>query len=722
MKPRFLAVAAVWLLGASAVLYAAEEDVVCRVSEHGRMEVWEEGGQRVVVAVGGVKVRYRDVIITAARMVAWIGTSAQVYAEGDVLVKRGASRLHGDRLVYDLNARRGWVLDARMRIREKRGGTTWYMGAPKVRLVENGADALDAWVSNCGFEKPHWRLRARSITFRKGRFVAAKHCTLVAGRVPLLYVPYVYRDLAHDWPWTTYRVGSDSEWGTYAFARVGFDVSSTTRLIAGADYRRYWGWGWPLIVSYRGKKLRGILDTYYTEQRVHDGTNPYEGERRYRIKLAQRMRLGGSWLLDAEVEKNSDPDFKMDYFENEARNEKEPESYLYLHHGGDLSYVSALYKRRMMDFRTVTEYVPLVDYRLQMLPLGERWGYVSLGASAGRLKKRYDERLVNAEDVDSEREVVFLEYNRFLHPLGVLDVETRLRGRANRYGRTPQGDGCTVSTATAGVSLGATLWRLYRVRRVRLRHVLVPQATFEVSGSSDDADVYVFDGLDAFPEGKVVRLSLDSRLVRVEPSLRDMLNLRVDCAYYPDEQDAVDNGVTTGRWGALTVKAEFSPVRNIGSAFQGLLNPNNGNTRQANFSILLNPTTRSEMLSTRVAGDLYISDAAFQLRNVSSSSERFFAMYTYSYLSGLGARNRWSTGVKLSDRWSLVADLEYENFFQRWTYRAVTLRRRLHMWSLDITLEDEPLRDRTTFWFALYPVGVPSAVLRFRHRREILQE
>jgi len=151
----------------------------------------------------------------------------------------------------------------------------WYLSAPEIRRAGPGKWVLvRPRLSNCSFEEPHWCFQASSANYLPGRRVESFNNILKIGRVPVLYVPYIARDLAHDYPWTQWHFGNSTRWGPYALSKWGFGlpdrpdwVLQPRNVYFDVDWRRERGMAFGADLRYDALPHGGgLFDSYFLRE------------------------------------------------------------------------------------------------------------------------------------------------------------------------------------------------------------------------------------------------------------------------------------------------------------------------------------------------------------------------------------------------------------------------------------------------------------------------
>jgi hypothetical protein len=151
----------------------------------------------------------------------------------------------------------------------------WYVSAPEIRRAGPGKWVIiKPRISNCSFEEPHWCFQASSANYLPGRRVESFNNVLKIGKIPIFYLPYIARDLAHDYPWTQWHFGNSNNWGPYALSKWGLDLPSgedwiikPRNLYFDVDWRRERGFAYGVGLRYEAMPHGGgLFDSYFMRE------------------------------------------------------------------------------------------------------------------------------------------------------------------------------------------------------------------------------------------------------------------------------------------------------------------------------------------------------------------------------------------------------------------------------------------------------------------------
>jgi len=96
--------------------------------------------------------------------------------------------------------------------------------------------------SDCDHIPPHHDVYASSAEFSASEGVKMWNIRPRLYKVPYFYLPFFYKDLKYDWPWTKWEFGNKSEWGRFLKVKTNALPSSVKRnLKVGYEFRELRG-------------------------------------------------------------------------------------------------------------------------------------------------------------------------------------------------------------------------------------------------------------------------------------------------------------------------------------------------------------------------------------------------------------------------------------------------------------------------------------------------
>ncbi|MDR1124254.1 MAG: LPS export ABC transporter periplasmic protein LptC [Elusimicrobiota bacterium] len=176
-----------------------------------------------------------------------------------------------------------------------------------------------ATLTCCGKEKPHYALYAGKANIKPGERIYAFNTVLKIGKVPVLWLPFVYRSLRSDRLFTTYLDFDQSGKTGFGFLTSTVYSKNNFRAAANIDYYTKAGLGYGADVAYDDpRKFRGTLQAYA----IHDNN---KDEQRWGVNGGYWWQVhdssdslnksgGAIYFSQLEMRNVSDPDFNDDFF------------------------------------------------------------------------------------------------------------------------------------------------------------------------------------------------------------------------------------------------------------------------------------------------------------------------------------------------------------------------------------------------------------------------
>jgi len=519
-----------------------------------------------------------------------------IYAEGDVHLQLEGNVLRAERLYFDTVGNRilivqGFVSTLLSQGRFNEGGPPipFLARARELRIqlkkqVRDGRSfsssisgirGKGASVTSCDFGVPHYHIHARELAVEphddEFMTVALEGATLNIQEFPVFYLPYLWgrTSILKYFPLRHLSVGSNSRFGGYVETRWKDEIR-----LKGKDGRdRKWGtwelfldnytrrgFGQGLEIEYETEDYRGIVSGYYIRDDSTDLTRKLKvvppDIDRGRFRAFHRQFLPAGLQLDVEGSWIRDRNFLYEYFEREARAEKAQENYVRLIRDWDNFTVRGLYRFRVNEFFTRTEYVPRLSGNLFSQPVvpGGFLGtnlYLDLDAEATQGRIRYDEAL-NLRDRSTSRGDVLASLELPIK-IGPVCINPFFAGQYTAWsesmdepiannGNFYQDSGSVDRNAwTMGIRLHTQFWKTYEKAffGMDVRHLVVPEAfysnTYDVSLESQR--IIPLDEKDRVNEFEAITVRLQNKLqVKQGKTALDFLELNTEMVFYPEEE------------------------------------------------------------------------------------------------------------------------------------------------------------------------------------------
>jgi hypothetical protein len=255
---------------------------------------WEAPGQElrsggVLVAPGGFIARMDDRLLSGAAA-RYDQPNDLLWASGDIVYVMGQVRIHAARIGLRPNARTGdaWEVEAwvqaggserTLRIRadwvELRADRITFRGV-RADAGHGGAAALHCPVLHLYLREQQRTDKGADQIDRYVEGIAAVRPYISLAGVPVLWMPYLYRDYVLDYPWTSIEAGTAKRQGWWARYRIGTKLPEfagwRTRVVGRVERNTRAGNGYGLEGWWRHERLgRGSAVWYRMEdERVSD--------------------------------------------------------------------------------------------------------------------------------------------------------------------------------------------------------------------------------------------------------------------------------------------------------------------------------------------------------------------------------------------------------------------------------------------------------------------
>ena len=523
--------------------------------------------------------------------------------------------------------------------------------------------------TTCDYDTPHYTFRARSaVIYPKKEWITLHQPTMWIGRVPVLWLPWLGFNYGEDRSPLRVEAGEDDFEGMYVKTRYRYQTSRFGDGEFIADWRSYRGWAYGIAPRLRGEK--GWIEgrAYGLDERDRrDWRTDYRARGMYDPNARTRLR--------GEYHQVSDFAFRRDYFFGEHISEEEPQN-----------VASATYRGRNWSglVRSVAN-LNRGEYRvLERLPEGRIDLYsTDLGAgvlASGTLRA---EALREEEFNGVDTHLAHLSSRvRFEKPIGLSRkpagwfLTPHLEGTTERYGDADRalGEvGATLATMRSLDFFPRLPWmnapRSY-VSRFRPALALRRRFASDWSGGRSPAlsppRILTLDNLDTDGEAREISLTLDHDLVSIRP-FRRLFRTLVSGGY--------DDARKNRPWNDLLFQTVYAPTDSFSLTADLAHDVNENVMRRLSASI----------------------DLDFRQGELGASVARANGEHGLSDVLSVGGYGR----LRFTDAWEAESRFAFDAEMGRLDYASVTLRRYLHDFLLEATVEDQELADRVNFRFGV---------------------
>lgn len=523
----------------------------------------------VIVASGNVLIRSADEELRADAVTLDVKTQ-EAQASGNVVFTKGKNIWRGNKLNY--NFKTGvW----------NTGNFESYFDPFYVKadscVVTNQVEYVlrHAVITTCtnAASHPHYTLSCRRVRVVPGDKLTGSGGVVRFGRVPVFYLPWMYRSLSDRAVGFSAEAGYRNRMGAFLLTSTKYWMSPVFRGITQVDYRSKRGAalgqevGWFLDKDAGKGKLYGYYanDTGVKNDYGEAGRSEVD-EGRYRLQFShqQTLSLRDYFLTDATY--LSDRFILEDFFDDEHRQNFQPQNFATLvHRGDDFAMGLSVYKR-LNDFYTTVERVPEGFLDVSRIQVGTTPFYYESRNSVSFLNKAYDTEEATEDYSAGRADTSHKLYYPTRH-FGFLNLTPRVGYRATYYSETVEWNSSTqvvavvttnmttltqtnvTKTATALGSDVRSLFELgletsFRAFKVLsndenmfgsgLRHVVEPYAnyTFVPTPNLRPANIYQFDSIDKLDERNDIRFGVRNRYqTRRDARVDDIMDLDVFTTY-----------------------------------------------------------------------------------------------------------------------------------------------------------------------------------------------
>lgn len=482
--------------------------------------------KRRVIGTGNVSITYRDIKITCEKIVVDIDKKEGL-AEGDVTLYQEGNVFSADKVLYNFEKKTGQLIKGGMYMEP------WYGRAESIDKLDEKVFKLNkSYITTCEFEKPHYRIEAKTIKVYLDDRVTAWHVFFYAGDIPVMYSPYYNHPLKDNLPQVHVVPGHNDEWGTYLLTAWRYYFHPDSRGHIHFDWRSKRGFAEGIDYKYGLSKFgRGNCRFYFLHDKEPDQSQELGTElpsERWRLQLRHKWDVDENTFMAGEFHKLSDQDFIKDFFyKEEYERENQPRTYLTLIGAEENYALSVLYREKVNDFFTVTERLPEVKLDIRKLKLLNNLDlYYRNESSFVKLNQNYAKDVSRAERPADNYDAIRIDsYNELSYPfklLGFLSVNPFIGTRETFYSKDKsRNDNVTRYLFTTGADLYTRFYKIYDFETDFLnldihdiRHLITPSIKYAYIREPNliPKELLQFDELDTLDHNNSAELSLEHKL------------------------------------------------------------------------------------------------------------------------------------------------------------------------------------------------------------------
>jgi hypothetical protein len=721
--------------------------------------MWEEEGVTVTFMTGEVALGKGDFELTASRAMGWqrAGQLEEIYAEGNVVFRQGTQKMRAERLYFNFAQNKAYIVDLRMRgTSQELKNQSFYFAASEARLVASGVlEAQDVSISTCPYGVPHYHLSVKGgrLEGRERRAPKGRHdiwpfaqWDLDIDRVypelmgaPILFIPgLVVGSWVREFPIRGVQYGRSSRFGNYVLTDWGMrvrrpDAEGRPRtwgeFLAEVDWREKRGAAYGLDLKYQWAGYFGYFDTYFLSDQGRDlevsfdqrleAEDPLRREERGKVHAFHRHDLDGRWRYELEAHYLSDRSLREEFFPKEFREDKEPETAVYLRWVEGVAGATLLERHRLNDFQTQDEFLPRAGFALLHAPPFENPSqpvYVTHRTDLVHIRRRFDEDL-NLESVETWRTDLTTEVS-LPRDLRILQVAPFVQSRLTLFEDDLEGESELRSLWTAGgrilTQLHAThpeaRWDLVGLRGLRTVAELEARYANTVDANLEAADVYPFEPVDGLEEFEEVALRARGRALTKDAAGKpfEFLSGSAAIEYYPDsDRDSR---------GSLPSNLE-PPFYWIGLAPDSSGRFERRHWSNLHYELRFRPRSFFSLAGGGEYNPLSRHEEVRELAITASPLAGLSATASQTFVRGVTDAYGLTAAWQLTEKWAVSGTAQYDFRTDEYLSQGLVVSRDYHDFLLQAVVERDFGRDERRFYVTVVPKFLGSGKAGFQGTR-----
>ena len=446
--------------------------------------------RKVAVADGDVEVVFEKSVLTCDHLTLFTDTK-DVYAEGRVRLEEGPQVFRGEMAHYNFNTKKGRFLQGTV------SAPPWHEHGRSVEhLAEGVYEVTPGYLTSCELEPPHFKFAGhRAIVFAGDRLARARNATLMVEQMPLIYFPWISMS-GRQSPFFILP-GKKKPWEQ--FVLMGYRYEGPFEGQQGTlhlDWRRAFGWGGGLDQQFKDAQWgSGLFKGYYNEeQNIREPKEKLPKgakQNRYRALWRHMWTPLPDTTVVTNIEKYSDTDYRKNFlFRDEYINDDNPESFVSLVQNDEHYSLSALVRKRMNRYETITETYPTLSLSTRSQRVADTNLFASSSVSLANLLTKVAHSEIDTDVVRASWGQNFSYAMNWFQPIQItpnLGVQEVYYSKDKQGGpERPDGRRHLISAqVSSGADASLKLFKVYPVRTNFLglhinwlRHILTPSVSY----------------------------------------------------------------------------------------------------------------------------------------------------------------------------------------------------------------------------------------------------
>ncbi|MDX2226306.1 MAG: hypothetical protein SFY92_04310 [Verrucomicrobiae bacterium] len=680
----------------------------------------------LATAERNVIVKYQGAILMADK-VTYSKVSRTATAQGNAYLFRDGKQWQGEMIIYNFGTRDISTTSFKAFLGNNSASTSpegmapAYMSGSSMTTSNGVYKVEDAVFTPTDAKNPDTRVRAKHMELHPDNRLVMRDVTIYTGDTPIMYLPYLSKDLDDRRNIITIEPGYTSRLGP--FSRIGYnwklndyikgklhlDVFGKRGVGGGLDFQTKYGkdgkYGWGEYKSF-------VIDDSKPNSSNNNPTPPFGvSNPRYRVAAKQRNYITEDLTFMGNINWWSDRYITEDFFRREFAKEVQPDNMLDLNYYNKNFTIDLQSRVQINPFFETVERLPELDFDLKQQKLFNTPINYEGEVTVARLRRSFANEptpqfnaLLNQSslfppDYDATR---IDTYHQLIYPYrawGWLNLAPKAGVRGTYYSDSPNPASATFASSkreqfrgvfNTGLEASFKASRTWSESKNRfwdidgIRHIIEPSANyvFVPTPTEKPDELYQFDTL--LPSTKLSPLdfpqfnridAIDKRHV-VRPSLRNKIQTRrgatatdktktnwdlVDWVMFADINIEANKRLGEGQFSDIYNEVTLRPLRWWSMEIDSRNSTDDGNLNEFNTTSTF-----------RVAGNF---DANFYTRYINRSQ-----FFPDSNLLGPGFAYR------LNEDWSVKAAWLYEADTRTLQVQEYSLMRDWPSWSTSLTL------------------------------------
>lgn len=447
--------------------------------------------RKIAIAEGDVEVVYENTVLICDRLTLFTDTK-DAYAEGNVRIEEGKQVFRGEMVHYNFDTKKGRFLQGTVSM------PPWHEHGRSVEHIAEGVyEVSPGYLTSCELEPPHFKFYGqRAIFFADDRLARIRNAVFMVDKAPFIYLPFV--TFAETQSPFFIIPGKRKPWEEFVLLGYRYDLPIPGNHTGAVklDWRRAFLWGYGLDHQFGSPELgKGLIKLYYNQHaniRSKKSSLPKGAAHdRYRILLRHHWQPTEDTSIVTDIQKYSDENYRKDFlFKEEYVGDDLPESFISFVRNDPNYALTAVARKRMNHFQTVTDTLPQVTFDLRPQQVGDTWLFseTKLDATSFQTKPKYSDADIDAVRVDWFQRLRYaLNWFRPVEITPKAAIEQTYYNK-DRQGSDREGDRHIVSGQwSTGGDASLKLFKIFPVKTNflglninDLRHVLTPTVAYDL--------------------------------------------------------------------------------------------------------------------------------------------------------------------------------------------------------------------------------------------------